>query len=97
MPSDLDYKVDMRPLDKPVNPFAFAARQVRARHPQLAGDDLEAVEWLEYLASRSPDLKTEHSVVVLVLAESATFASTRQLLREGLDLIESELAAASAA
>lgn len=97
MPGNDDYKIDMRPLDKPVNPFGYAAQMVRARHPKLEGEDAVAVEWLEFLAKASPELTTTHANVVLLLAESANFLETRQALEEGLAIINREIAAATAA
>lgn len=92
-----DYRVDMRPLDKPVNPFGFAAARVRERHPKLSGEDLVAVEWLEHLAAASPDLKTGSAAIILLVSEAANFLQTRQTLTEALAVIEREIEAAGAA
>lgn len=90
------YAIDMRPFPEPVNPFAFAAAELRKRYPNLAGENLQGVQWLEHLAARSPDLKTTDRLAVVVLARAATQGDDRQWYRGVLDFIDAEFTAASA-
>lgn len=88
-----NYTLDVRPFDKPVNPFSYGAGEVRRQFPDLKGDDLRMVEWYEFLASQaqSTGLTTSSRILVLALLGAASDYETREALEAGLKLIRDNI------
>lgn len=93
---DPSYNVNVMPMPKAANPFAVVAEEMHKQFPTAAGEDAEAIGWVQHLAESYKGSPTADRVIVLALGEAALVYEARESLRAGLKHIDEQLAAAEA-
>ncbi len=92
-----DLTLDVAPLPKPVNCFAWGAQSLRKDtyvNTAAAQEAGKVAKWFDHLAATCPDIVSDQPIVIQAVLRVAVHLDSRVMLKRAIAEVEEQIAAA---